>query len=354
MVVRGRYAAATAAHQDLGPSFWRQRTFADAHGDLVQVDGLVDDRLLVRFRRSARLLLHSSHGAATVVGDGPKSNGCGISVGRRQLQSTGARFEFAPDCVQDARNLVRLVVRQPDDGEHGSGHQTAAAHQRRRSAGAVQVIGSGGQTDRARLRQSRQPRAFTVAAGDNGIPTRVLSAKRQMTAVATAAFVVQHSVSAPRRWRWRRRRRRLRRCGSVHIYIHVIFTNPRDLCITASLLGLGACARTSECDRRYRERIVRKADCNDADALCRVAHITRAPLDFQALVNDVRTGWLLRTNETLTNPSWEITMRVCTRIYIYTMYAVCSVIPFAQAFAERYRARRLLSKAPPLLAMTFE
>lgn len=137
---------AAGRHQDVGSHFGRQRAVPDAHGDLV--NGLVVRGGTGRRRARLRHLRRGAGGEPLGGGfHGLRLLHAGGGHGARQLQSgrvvgagdgrrlpSGRRgYELASDRFQHAGHTVRLVVRQPDDGEHGPGHQTAAANERRRS-----------------------------------------------------------------------------------------------------------------------------------------------------------------------------------------------------------------------------
>lgn len=140
--------------------------------------------------------------------------------GHGRLPSCG-RSEFASDCVQDTRHSVRLVVRKPDNGEHGPGHQTAAAHQWRRSLQlmstavvVVQMTGVGLQSafGRLRLQQSERRRrttvtATTVATTSGRTSNGWVPPPQGLSAYVTVVVVVRLFFGAPWRRRWCRRPR---------------------------------------------------------------------------------------------------------------------------------------------------
>lgn len=125
-------------HHDFGPRFGGQRAVPHAHRHLFDGRGAgVRARVSYLFGFAGGVLFLHPGGHRDGVGPEHRSVVVRFLVsrdggGRGRLPPRG-RSELAPDRVQDARHSVRLVVRQPDDGKHGPGHQTAAAHQRRRS-----------------------------------------------------------------------------------------------------------------------------------------------------------------------------------------------------------------------------
>lgn len=127
---------AATADQNFWSNFGRQRAVPDAHGDLVEADtggggGSVDHhrRGLIGGLRFSGVLLYGRHRAIVVVTIDGAARQWSLRSSTNDGRGSGS-FEFSPDRVQHAGHSVRLIVRQPDDGEHGPGHQTAAAHQR--------------------------------------------------------------------------------------------------------------------------------------------------------------------------------------------------------------------------------
>lgn len=161
-------------HHDFGPRFRRQRAVPHAHRHLFDGRGAgvcASVGYLFGFPGGVLFLHPGGHRDGVrphhrfvvvrflVSGDGD---------GRGRLPPRG-RSELAPDRVQDARHSIRLVVRQPDDGEHGSWHQTAAAHQRRRLLQlmstvpvVVQVMGVGLQLACGRLQLQQSEHRWTT------------------------------------------------------------------------------------------------------------------------------------------------------------------------------------------------
>jgi len=159
-------------HHNFGPSFGRQSAVPHAQRHLFNGRGAgVRTRVDYLFGFPGDVLFLHPGGHRDVVRPQDRSVVArflvsGDSGGRGRLPERG-RCKLTPDRVQDPRHSVRLVVRQPDDGKHGPGHQTAAAHQRRRSlqlmAVVVQMTGVGLQLACGRLQlQQSKHRWMTV------------------------------------------------------------------------------------------------------------------------------------------------------------------------------------------------